>query len=139
MNTQYMALWQYLDKFVKQFVFLSYISFSKIKHYNVFFVRLYVPSNQGLLGFYLSSPWSNEILSKISEQYFCLRFGINYLMTTHDNCFGAIIVFKDALHIVTFACRTPVRLFRVIRLHGMLPFHVQGDYEVWAGILIGSR
>ena len=63
----------------------------------------------------------------------------NYLMTTDDNCFGAIVAFKDALHVVTFACRTPVRLFRVIWFHGILPLHVKGNNKVWTRILIWTR
>ena len=59
-----------------------------------------------------------------------------YLVSTQDNSLSAIIALNHALHIVAFAVRTPVRLFRVIRFHGILTLHFQGNDKVRAWILI---
>jgi len=61
------------------------------------------------------------------------------LVSAHDNSLGAIILSKHALEVVSLVIGAPVRLLGIVRLHGILPLHVQGDDEVWARILIGSR
>ena len=61
-----------------------------------------------------------------------------YLMTTHDNGFCAIVALKQALNKVAFVIRTPVGFFGVVRLHGMLAFHFNGNGKVGQWILIGT-
>merc|ERR1711962_928723 len=56
--------------------------------------------------------------------------------STHDNSFSAIIAFKHAFQKVSLAIRTPIGLFRIIGLHGILTFHFQRNDQVWCGILI---
>ena len=60
-----------------------------------------------------------------------------HLMSTHDNCFGAVITLQQSFKIASLAIRTPVGLFGIIRLHRILPFHLQGDHQVGAWIRIG--
>ena len=59
-------------------------------------------------------------------------------MTTHDNGFCAIVALKQALNKVAFVIRTPVGFFGVVRLHGMLAFHFNGNGKVGQWILIGT-
>ena len=61
-------------------------------------------------------------------------------MATHDNGFGAIIIFEHTLHVVALAIRTPIGLLRIIRFKLILSLHLQGDNQVgaWIGIRLTS-
>ena len=63
-------------------------------------------------------------------------FGDSYLMSTHDNGFGTVIVLQHALEIATFAVWAPVGLLGVIGQKHVLTLHLQGDHQEGAWIRI---
>ena len=60
----------------------------------------------------------------------------SYLVSTHDNGFGTVIVLQHALGIATFAVWAPVGLLGVIWLKHVLTLHLQGDHQEGAWIRI---
>ena len=62
--------------------------------------------------------------------------GDSYLVSTHDNSFGTVIVLQHALGIATFAVWAPVGLLGVIWLKHVLTLHLQGDHQEGAWIRI---
>ena len=50
--------------------------------------------------------------------------------STNNQSLGAIIRLQHTLHVSTFAIRAPVRLFGIVRLKSILPFHLKGDHQV---------
>ena len=57
-------------------------------------------------------------------------------MAAHDNSLGTIVIFKDTLHVVTLAIRTPIGLLRIVRFKSVLSLHLQGDNQVGTWIRI---
>ena len=53
-----------------------------------------------------------------------------------DKSFVAIIRLQHTLHVSTFAIRTPIGFLRIIRLEGILPFHLKGDNQIGTRIWI---
>ena len=60
----------------------------------------------------------------------------SYLVSTHDNGFGTVIVLQHALGIATFAVWAPVGLLGVIWLKHVLTLHLQGDHQEGAWIRV---
>ena len=57
-------------------------------------------------------------------------------MAHHDNSLGTIIALKHTFPVATLSIRAPIGLLGIVRLEGILSFHLQGDHQVGAWIRI---